>query len=49
MDVARKLGILVVLCGSSRGGGGIVYFTIGSLTAVSFTKSCFGSRRFVSR
>ena len=34
MDVARKLGILVFCAVPAVVGGGIVYFTIGSLTAL---------------
>jgi len=35
MDVARKLGILVFCAVPAVVGGGVVYFTFGSLTAVA--------------
>jgi hypothetical protein len=51
MDVARKLGILVFCAVPAVVGGGVVYFTSGSLTAVAVfvVLLLVGAGAFVSR
>jgi zinc transporter ZupT len=51
MDVARKLGILVFCAVPAVVGGGVVYFTFGSLTAVAIYEVLLlvGAGAFVSR
>jgi hypothetical protein len=51
MDVARKLGILVFTAVPAIVGGGVVYYTFGSLTAVGIyvVLLLVGVGAFVSR
>jgi zinc transporter ZupT len=51
MDVARKLGILVFCAVPAVVGGGVVYYTFGSLTAVAVfvVLLLVGAGAFVSR
>jgi len=51
MDIARKLGILVFTAVPAVVGGGIVYYTFGSLTAVAIYEVLLlvGAGAFVSR
>jgi zinc transporter ZupT len=51
MDVARKLGILVFCAVPAIVGGGVVYYTLGSLTAVAIYEVLLlvGAGAFVSR
>jgi hypothetical protein len=51
MDVARKLGIVVFCAVPAIVGGGVVYFTFGSLTAVAIYEVLLlvGAGAFVSR
>lgn len=51
MDVARKLGILVFTAVPAIVGGGVVFYTFGSLTAVAVYEVMLlvGAGAFVSR